>query len=202
MRTSNHIAPVLLAAFAGAFAAPALASSAWDETVNGDLATDPAAPTPIAFSLGSNTVTGTVQATGDTRDYLTFTIAEGQQLAALLLLSYTDLATGQDGNRGFYAFNVGNTSAVPGGATANFFLAGNHLDPVPAGFDLLTLLAPGDTLAGPGITGPLGAGTYTFLVQQTGPQLTGYSFDFVITPAPGAAAALAVAGVAAARRRR
>jgi hypothetical protein len=39
-------------------------------------------------------------------------------------------------------------------------------------------------LGGTGFEVPLGAGTYTYLVQQTGPQQTGYSIEFNVTPEP------------------
>ena len=166
-------------------AGAAHAATAWDEGLSGDLSSDPMAPTTVSFATGVNTVTGSVTSLGDTRDYLTFTIADGQFLTGIVLQQYMDLDTGGPGNRGFYAISAGATSAIPGGATGDSFLAGNHLDPLPAGTDLLALLETG-SLTGTGLTAPLGPGTYTFLVQQTGPQLSGYTLDFVVVPVPAA----------------
>lgn len=167
--------------------ASATASAAnWDEATDGDLSTDPNAPTAISFDVGSNIISGNVQSPDDTRDYITFELAAGQQLDAIILLAYDDIATGGDGNRGFYAINAGATSFIPGGGTADDFLGGDHLDP-DIGTDLLPALAAG-TLAGSGFDLPLGEGVYSFLVQQTGPQLTGYSLEFVVSAVPVPAA--------------
>lgn len=164
------------------------AATAWDEGLDGDLSGDPLAPTTVVFADGVNTVSGSMSSNGDVRDYLTFTIPDGQQLVGILLQQYVDLDVGGPGNRGFYSINVGATSEIPSGANSDAFLGGAHLDPLPAGTDLLELLTT-DSLTGTGVTPPLGAGTYTFLVQQTGPQLTGYSLDFVVAPVPLPAAA-------------
>jgi hypothetical protein len=160
--------------------APALAATTHDETVDGDLSGDPAAPTPVEMLVGTNVVSGSMAAPDDTRDFLTFTLPEGQQLEALRLLSYEDLDIGGPGNRGFHAINAGATSFIPDASTADSFLGGAHLDALPTGTDLLPILAAADQ-AGTGFTPPLGAGTYSYVIQQTGPELTGYSVEFVIS---------------------
>ncbi|MEO0974710.1 MAG: hypothetical protein AAFX85_16595 [Pseudomonadota bacterium] len=63
-------------------------------------------------------------------------------------------------------------------------MGGAHLDPDPAGTDYLAILA-GAPQAGTGFTPPLGAGTYSFVAQQTGSELTAYTFDFVIEALAG-----------------
>ncbi|MEO0421283.1 MAG: hypothetical protein AAF184_03035 [Pseudomonadota bacterium] len=151
----------------------------WDEGVDGDLSTDPEMPTPVSFVAGSNTVRGQMQDPDDTRDYITFTIADGQSLTAVLLNDYTDVDSGGPGDRGFVAVNEGDTSFIPGFDTGDLFLGGAHLDPDPAGTDYLAILA-GAPQAGTGFTPPLGPGTYSFLVQQTGPELTAYELEFVL----------------------
>lgn len=168
-------------------AATAHAATAWDEGLDGDLSGDPLAPTTVSFASGVNTVSGSMTSFGDTRDYLSFTIPDGFLLVGILLQQYTDIDAGGPGNRGFYALSAGSTSAVPAGNNSEEFLGGAHLDPFPAGTDLLQRLVT-DSLTGTGVTAPLGAGTYTFLVQQTGPQLTGYEMDFVVAPVPVPAA--------------
>jgi hypothetical protein len=62
------------------------------------------------------------------------------------------------------------------------FLAGDHLNSEVPGTDLLPDLA-GAAQAGTGFTVPLGPGTYSYLVQQTGAEESGYSLDFVIASA-------------------
>jgi hypothetical protein len=172
----GRLAPVAL------LVAASCAPLDYDEAVDGDLSSDPGAPTPLHFSPGKNLVTGrvTTSAPADTRDFLTFTIHHGTALTALRLVSYRDLPDGAPGNRGFHAINAGPTSFVPSAATAGNFLGGDHVDGTAEGTDLLPALADG-TPAGTGFTVPLGPGTYSYVIQQTGPQVTGYTLEFVIS---------------------
>lgn len=190
-------------------AAPAVAATVHDESIDGDLADGGAqAPTPLAFSVGSNVVTGVVATGGsiaDTRDYWWFTIDPGLRLDAVRLLQYDDpnrAGSTFDGNRGFYSLLDGVSSVIPGGGFAN--LGGNHLDPLPAGSDLLAPIAAGGISGGDGFSLPLGAGTYTFQVQQTGPQVSAYSLDFVVSQVPeptaGVLGLLSVIALVARRR--
>lgn len=155
---------------------------AWNEAVDGDLSTNPSSPTPITFNVGNNTIAGTVTSGSpvDTRDYITFAILPGQRLTALRLITWQDLPGGGPANRGFHAINAGATSFVPDGTTEGNFLGGDHVDPAPSGTNLLPELSDGDT-AGVGFTVPLGPGTYSYLIQQTGPQLNGYNLEFEVS---------------------
>jgi hypothetical protein len=150
--------------------------------------------------LGSNVINGSVFTGNDTRDYITFTLPAGFQLTSLRLLAYDDLNTGtpNDGNTGFHAINLGSTSFIPNEQTAGNFLGGDHLNP-PVGVDLLPALATG-SVAGTGFTIPLEAGTYSYLVQQTGPELTGYSIEFNVVPEPSSLM-LVLGGLGAVTRR-
>jgi len=187
-------------------AGPARGDIIWDEAVSGDLSTDPMAPTPLVFGLGSNIITGTITGSGDIRDYITFTLAPGQFLAALNLLAWDDLP-GQGlppgpGNTGFNAINEGATSFIPDATTISNFLGANHVEAIFEGTDILPGIAAAP-FGGSGFEIPLEAGTYSYLVQQTGPQLNGYSLEFVVVPGPGAGAAMLIgAGLAVGRRRR
>lgn len=194
MRIASVLA-VCLAAFA------AHADVTWDEFADGDLSTDPDAPTPLTFGLGGNMLIGSVQSPDDTRDYITFTIPQGMALAALRQHQWQDLDTGGEGDIGFHALNEGSTSFIPGQDTIAFFLGAAHMAQVPQGTDLLPELALTD-FGNIGFSIPLGPGTYSYLVQQTGVENTGYTLEFVVTPAPGAAALLGLATMGAARRRR
>lgn len=192
---------------ASGFAAPGLAVTAWDETAHGDLSGVAGAPTLLVFGSGSNTVSGSIANPADTRDFLHFVIQPGFQLSALRLLSYDNLGTSapQDGNRGYHAIQNGVVGLVPAVGNSNAFLGGDHLDPSAPGTDLLPQLGGANRLAGTGFSGPLGAGSYVYVVQQTGAQLNGYSLDFVVTPVPVPAALWLVTpalALMAARRRR
>jgi hypothetical protein len=174
---------LLLAAMSPAL----LAATIHDEATAGDLSGDPLAPTALTFAAGSNVVTGTVVSTGDIRDYLSFTVGPDQSLTGLTLLAYSDVTTGGTGNLGWLSLNAGATSFVPAPETANNFLGGVHASSGLVGVPLFALLASGG-VAGTGFVAPLGPGSYTFLIQQTSGQLTGYSVDFqvAVVPLPGA----------------
>lgn len=159
------------------------ASTVWDESTSGDLSGDPNAPTVVDFFFGSNIIIGSVAATADTRDYITFKVDSGFVLQSILLLNYFDLDTGGIGNTGFHAIVAGATSYIPDFDTMDLFLGGDHLNTLPSGTDTLPLLAAAP-LAGTGFDVPLPAGSYTYVIQQTGPQNTGYALDFVIRKIP------------------
>jgi hypothetical protein len=180
----------------------ASAVTIWTESVNGDLSSNEAAPTAVVVTLGSNIINGNVNGTTDARDYVTFTVQPGQSLSAIQLLSYDDLDTGpaNDGNTGFSAINLGSTSFIPSAGTVGSFLGANHLTNPQVGSNILPGLGNAG-LGAAGFTGSLGPGTYSFLVQQTGPQLTGYSVDLVIVPEPSALM-LSFAGLGMVLRRR
>lgn len=162
------------------FLIPLSADADWDEATDGDLSWNPNAPTAVTMSVGSNVIQGSVSTgAGDTRDYITFTIAEGQALVALNQLSYVDIPGGGPGNRGFHSINLGSTSFIPSASTASSFLGGNHLDAETPGTDLLPSLATAPQ-AGTGFAIPLGPGQYSYLIQQGGPQTSGYSMEFVV----------------------
>jgi hypothetical protein len=161
-------------------AAPGLASAQlnYNES-SGDLSTNGGSPTALAFSLGTNTVTGSVNSTSDARDYITFTVPSGQRLSGLRLASW-------NGGRGFHAIKLGATMADPSGGNQSSLLGGDHLDNVDSGTERLAALSDGQTggtPAGTGFTPPLGPGTYTYDIQQTS-GTSNYSLEFVITAAP------------------
>lgn len=181
--TLPRLRSLALTLLIGVFAHSASAALVWVENVNGDLSSDPGAPTSLTFSAGVNTILGTVTASGDTRDYITFTVETGTVLTGIFLRKYVDEATGGPGDRGFHAISLGTEGVIPDPTTAGDLLGGDHLDPVGPNVNLLEVLA-GAPLAGTGFDTPLGAGDYTYLVQQTSPLLTSYVLDFVIKPAP------------------
>ncbi len=192
--------------FAVAFVSLSLSAVAfvdYDESVDGDLSSDPANPTPVVFTQGrfNHIINGTVQASGDTRDYLTFTIARGQILSRLVQRDYTDVLSGGGGDRGFHAIIAGDSSLIPSGSNIGSFLGSNHLDPLPPGTDMLPALAAAST-GGSGFSLPLGHGTYTYHIQQTGNELTAYSVDFLISPEPSSFLLVAAGSIPWILRRR
>jgi hypothetical protein len=185
----------------GLAGAAASADEVWNEFNHGDLSTDPNAPTPLAFGLGGNTIVGSVRSPEDTRDYITFEIPAGMGLVSLMQHQWQDLDTGGEGNVGFHAINAGPTSFIPSNDTIDLFLGADHMTPRDPGTDLLPDLANAN-LGGSGFEIPLGPGTYSYLVQQTGMEHTGYTLEFVLIPGPGGLAVLGFGAAVAARRRR
>jgi len=167
------------------FSIETIAPALHNEIVNGDLSSNAAAPTPITFATGSNRIIGSVTSNTtntDTRDYITFTVPTGFELTQILQQNYDDpnTAPANNGNRGFTAIDEGATTFEPGTGMPEDYLGGIFADPRIPGTDILPLYAAGTT-AGSGFTSPLTAGTYTFVIQQTGPQISEYTLDFIIT---------------------
>jgi hypothetical protein len=145
----------------------------WDEGTNGDLATDPASPTPITFATGTLIVRA-VSGTPLDRDYITFTIAARDSARALNLITW------DPDDYGFMAFNAGSTGLVPSGATNAQFLSGIHTTTSDVGQDLMVFFATRKVTTN-GLPQPqLGPGTYVWMVQQLSPLVESYQVDFVI----------------------
>jgi hypothetical protein len=183
-------------------AAPAIATI-YDEAVSGDLSNDPAAPTALTLTAGSNSVIGIVSGfdNGDGQDWVSFTIPTG-----FVMTSYVNSKYDSTDPQGFTGFQFGssfsNDEFKEGSYAgyAHFGTAANNPDGNPVssstvGVNLLPLMA--DPNFAPGTTGftpPLAAGTYTFLIQQGNPFTTGYRFDMnvrsVSVPEPGSSLCL------------
>ncbi len=156
-------------------AASAHAATIWDESVNGPLSTDPLAPTPISFSVGSNVIKGSCgNVNAQVRDYITFTIPAGYLMTAANLLVYTPE------NTGFCALNEGSTSVVPANPNIGFWLAGTHLDPTFVGSDLLDAMSTASVTTESLAASELPPLTYTFVIQQTSPLIMTYEMEWVL----------------------
>ena len=152
-----------------------------NEGIDGDISSDPNAPTLLILAVGSNTVTGTTDNLTGTvdRDYVTFNVPPGHVLTGLTLISFAP------NNLAFASFNAGNTSFVPSGATAASFLAGIHVDGSMVAGNLMTFFVS-SSVTGNSLPAPnLGPGDYTFLMQQTSPLTTSYSLDFILEGSVG-----------------
>ena len=177
-----------------ALAGVCVGGSVWDEGVNGDLSDGFDAPTALSFSAGSNVVRGDVGRSGlagGDRDYFRFSLGAGEQLVAIDVLEYGPF------DPGFFGIFAGaqgvDPDVVAGGDLLGFLvIAGDSV-----GQDILPVVAEDGQTFVP----PLGEGTYTIWVQQTGDLLTTYGFDFVVVPSGGSGLFL-LAGFGLAMRRR
>ncbi|HEU4365529.1 MAG TPA: hypothetical protein VFT13_08700, partial [Candidatus Krumholzibacteria bacterium] len=161
-----------------ALASPAVAGVVHDESVDGDLATNPAAPTPLAFTPGGSSVIGTVSNVGTVdRDYITFTIGPLEILTALNLVAISP------DNLAFAALNAGTTSFVPDGSTIGNFLAGIHIAAAQVGTDLMPLFVSSSVTTNSLPAPFLGPGDYCFVIQQTSPITQSYSLEFFVESA-------------------
>lgn len=187
----------VLACFLGLSPALAPASVIWNESVNGNFSSDQTAPTQLALTAGVNSIVGTVgamAATPNKQDWFTVTIPQGDVLSSIVLADFESTDT-----QGFMGFQDG-TSFTGNSQTATPYVGYTHwgtaatngsLPPTDlVGQDLLPLMAnPAIAAGSSGFTPPLGAGSYTFLVQQSG-ALTTYQLDFGVTAVPEPAAVL------------
>lgn len=183
-------------------ASVANAQIVFDSVSGSDVASDNgSAPTSLPFSVGSNIVNGAVSSSipNNLRNFFTFTIGEGQELSAIVV----DALTSTDNNSGFYALVDGTTSANPATGFPN--LGGELHNPGLVGDDLLALIAGGGISGGTGFDS-IGAGDYTFVIQQTGSQVSTFSLDFQVSdaavPEPTSGLLLVGLGVAGLARRR
>ncbi len=168
---------------------PCHAGVVYDESINGDLSTNFSSPTSVAIQAGSNQILGTTGRVASVidRDYFTITIPAGHSLVSIGVLDNT---TGDNTGAlvSFISVQSGATATDP--ATAQIPLAasllGYHLfGPADIGQDILDNMGQSNSLfvAAQGFTPPLGAGQYTFWVQETVNTIN-YGFDLQVVPEP------------------
>lgn len=186
-KMKSHTRTQALCALTAVVAMSGLAAAAiYDESVDGDLASVAGGPTMFDVGVGTNSVFGTIGDT-DFEDFVGFTIGAGEQLTAITLTSFVtangNTSTGfrlyTDQGGGWFQASSG--SMVPGDVGTNFLDVWN--------------------LSDVGGSAPLGPGNYGVVLAEFTAGQT-YSFDIVVTPAPGSLAILGLGGLAVTRRRR
>lgn len=147
----------------------------YDEATDGDITDDATNPLALDLQNGSNVINGTVIA-GDL-DYVTVHVPAGHVLSALDLVDFDSTD-----DLSFIGIQRGTVFTEPPTETQVENLLGFTLiGPDVAGTDILPNIGTGE--GAQGFTAPLEAGDYTFWIQQTGPELVGYSLDLVVSPA-------------------
>ncbi len=181
-------------------------AAGYNESVSGDLSNSQATPTALALTSGVNAVVGTV-GTGDTQDWIALTVPAGFVLNSDVLKAYS--STDAQGFTGFQVGSsfVGNPETTPSAYSGYAHFGTGATNPtIPTNLvnqDLLPLMANPAVAAGAsGFTLPLGAGTYTFLIQQLGAP-TSYEFDFGVTavPEPASLGLISLGGLTMLRRK-
>lgn len=173
-----------LASLAVALTAPLALQAAnisYDESVSGDLSTVPSSPTGISLLIGDNEVhgtTGRAVAGGPVdRDFFRIAIPTGWQLSGIEVLRGTTSA-----GAGSLSF-LGLVKASDFGATAPTdpaaLLGYHHYSPTEIGTDILDDL--GAAAGAQGFSGALGAGTYSFWVQETAVSSVDYAFNLKVS---------------------
>ena len=168
----------------------AASANIYDESIDGDLTDLASGGTFFGLTVGTNSVVGELTenpAGGIEEDFVTFEVGAGQTLTSVILRDV--VFTNGNISTGFrlYADIGAGLEQVSSGSfnTANI------------GDDYLTIWDLSDVGGGPG----LGPGLYGVLLAEFTPGQQ-YAFDLTLIPTPGTAAALGLAGLVAARRRR
>lgn len=160
-----------------------LAVTVYDEAVSGDLSGNMALPTLINTSAGANTILGDIGNNGNTgatdgsdADYFSIIIPTGATLTSISIDSYT--------------FSPGNPGSSFAGYVTNSAFAGQGASNVDA-FQLFN--AGSGSLFSSEL--PLGAGTYSFWLQETSSTGVNYQLTFNQTaPIPEPAGAMLLVG--------
>jgi hypothetical protein len=196
--------------------AAAEATVIWNQSVNGALSENPAAPNGFTLATGTNSIIAVVGGggTGESgidQNWVNINIPTGLQLSQIVLAAYssTDL-------QGFFGVAPGTT--FPGGEgavnTPATYLGYTHFGTSvtngsqPAvdlvGVNVLPIMGNNvlDSQGSQGFAPPLASGSYTFLIQQLG-ATTNYQFDFDVTavPEPGSISLLGLGAMALLGRR-
>ena len=152
-------------------------ASPLDESQTQDFSNDPDAPTQWELAPGSNVLSAATGA-GDV-DYVSFTVDTCDMLNSITLTAYE--GSGDD-NIGFVALDTGATFPFvaddPNREELSAELAGFSLFGTQnISEDILALISVQEDAIGFEL--PLGPGTYTLWLNQTGPEST-YSLDFSV----------------------
>ena len=167
-----------------ALSSMAAVAGGYSENKSGDLSGDRKMPTAISLDVGSNKISGkfgarsTGTGTEVDLDYFKIKIAPGQELSAIVLGTATDVGASVS----FISLQAGKIMTVPPDTQTPAKLLGwSHFSTSDEGTDILPDIGAG--LGAIGFTPPLGAGTYTFWVQETAVCSCDYQFNFKVSPA-------------------
>lgn len=186
-RTRRHRLSWLGAALvlpAVAVAGPTQATVVYDESISGDLSNSGATPHPVLFAPGDNEVFGsTGRGTDGTvdRDYFAFTLLSDHWLTGLQVLPGTTSIG--PATVSFLGIQGGSQVTVdPLMPSAGDLLGWRHYGPGDIGGDILLQVGAG--AGAQGFNAPLGPGTYSVWIQETGTGTANYAFNFLVASVP------------------
>jgi len=162
----------------------------YDETISGDLSNSGLNPTAITVSPGSNQIFGVTGrgTAGVDQDYFSITIPADFGLFAITVLPGTT-----SGGVSFIGIQAGSQVTLPTNpADATGLLGWWHYSPADIQTDILGKMAI-PAFGSSGFNVPLGAGTYTFWIQDFNAGTFPYGFDLDISRIPEPGSALLVA---------
>ena len=172
------------ALFLPAVAASGPAQAAYDEGVSGDLSNSGLAPTSVVFAAGDNLVSGTTGRSAEgvvDRDYFTFTLLPDHWLTGLEVLPGTTSIGAATVS--FLGLQSGSQVTVdPTMPSAGALLGWRHYGPGDIGSDILSQVGAG--AGAQGFAPPLGPGTYSVWIQETGTGSAAYAFNFLVASVP------------------
>ena len=175
-------AALLLPAIAAA--GPAHAADVYLESISGDLSNSGLTPTSLVFAVGDNRVFGSTGRGTDgvvDRDYFTFTLLSDTQLIGLEVLPGTTSIG--PATVSFLGLQAGSQVTVnPALPTATELLGWRHYGPNDIGSNILPQVGTG--AGAQGFAGPLGPGTYSVWLQETGTGSANYGFNFLVASVP------------------
>jgi hypothetical protein len=162
----------------------ALGGVIYNEAVSGDLSNSGLSPTNLgSLTVGSNEVLGTTGSSGGVvdRDYFTVTVPTGFAMSSIIVLPGTESG---GGGISFIGIETGDQVTV---STNSFSAAGLlgwwHYSPADINNDILPFMAtPSDGSSG--FSPPLGAGDYSFWVQELSPGAFPYGFNLELSSVP------------------
>ena len=180
----------LIALATGLISSPCLATD-YDESVSGDFSNSGLTATNIGvLTPGANQIFGSTGrgSAGIDRDYLTLTVPSGYNLISLTQLPGTVIG----GSFSFIGMQGGSQVTVsPNTTTAAGLMGWTHYSAGDTGTDILPRMGISSN-GSAGFQTPLGAGNYSFWIQDfnTGPLNYKFSFGVAAVPEPGTPALL------------
>lgn len=158
---------------------PAVLAGNWNEAIQGDISGNRLQTSFWALDPGTNLLNATTGNGSADKEFLTIRVPTGWRFSSLVLDSYVG-----DDPRGFIGFISGSPFWLnPAMPVLEDFLGYTHFGPADGdvGRDILPRM--GSAIGAGGFLPPLGAGDYSFWIEQGGPPCT-YQFTFLVIPAP------------------